>query len=306
VSKLKAWFYAFRLRTLPLAFSSIITGSAMAYVDNRNHFSWLIFGLCLLTTLLLQILSNLANDYGDSQKGTDNEYRIGPKRAVQAGMLSYTEIKIGIIITTIVCLISGSILSVEATKELDLSKTIFFLVLGVAAVIAAIKYTVGKNAYGYMGLGDVFVFIFFGFVGVGGSYYLLAHQANLLVLLPAFSIGAFSAAVLNLNNMRDYESDMKSGKLTLVGKIGMDRARSYHTTIIVLGFMTTIVFVYMQLASSMQFLFIVTLLLFKKHLNTVEDIEDPADFDPQLKQLALSTFIFAVLFAVGLIIGSEG
>jgi 1,4-dihydroxy-2-naphthoate octaprenyltransferase len=305
VSKLKAWFYAFRLRTLPLAFSSIITGSAMAYVDNRAHFSWLIFGLCLLTTLLLQILSNLANDYGDSQKGTDNEYRIGPKRAVQAGMLSYAEIKIGIIITALLSLACGSFLVMEATKDLDLSKTIFFLVLGVAAVVAAIKYTVGKNAYGYMGLGDLFVLLFFGFVGVGGSYYLLSHNADLSVLLPAFSIGAFSAAVLNLNNMRDYEGDMKARKMTLVGKIGIERAKNYHTTIIILGFLTSIMYVYMHLVSSIQFLFIITMLLFKKHLNVVEDTEEPAEFDPQLKQLALSTFIFAILFAAGLIIGKE-
>src|SRR4051812_7409651 len=277
----------------------------MAFVDNPRHFSWLVFGLCLLTTLLLQILSNLANDYGDSQKGTDNDYRIGPKRAVQAGMLTYTEIKVGIIVTALLAFVSGSVLVTEATKDLDLSKTIFFLVLGVAAIIAAIKYTVGKNAYGYMGLGDLFVLIFFGFVGVGGSYYLLSHKANLAVLLPAFSIGAFSAAVLNLNNMRDYDGDMKAGKMTLVGKIGIERAKNYHNTIIVLAFVTSIMYVYMNLQSSIQFLFIITLLLFKKHLNIVEDIEDPAEFDPQFKQLALSTFIFAVLFAVGLIAGGN-
>jgi 1,4-dihydroxy-2-naphthoate polyprenyltransferase len=305
VNKLKAWLYAFRLRTLPLAFSSIITGSALAFVDHTAQFSWLVFGLCLLTTLLLQILSNLANDYGDSEKGTDNVYRIGPTRAVQAGMLSYTEIKTGIVVAAVLSFISGSVLVLKATEGLDLSKVVIFFALGIAAIIAAIKYTVGKNAYGYQGLGDLAVLFFFGFVGVGGSYYLLAHQLKPAVLLPAFTIGAFSAAVLNLNNMRDYEGDMKAGKMTLVGKIGIEQAKKYHSTIIILGFMAAIMYVYMHLESSIQFLFIITMLLFKKHLNIVEDIEDPVEFDPQLKQLALSTFIFAILFGIGLIIGSD-
>jgi 1,4-dihydroxy-2-naphthoate octaprenyltransferase len=276
----------------------------MAFAKDPEHFKWHVFALCLLTTLLLQILSNLANDYGDSEKGTDNEYRIGPVRAVQGGMLSLKEMKVGIIVATLLCLVCGSVLVREATRDLDISKGIIFFSLGIFAIIAAIKYTVGDNAYGYMGLGDVVVLFFFGFVGVGGSYFLLSNDANFQVLLPAFSIGAFSAAVLNLNNMRDYETDAKSLKMTLVGKIGLKRAKNYHTIIIVLGFMATIVYVYMNLVSSMQFLFIVTLLLFKKHLNVVEKIEDPKDFDPQLKQLALSTFIFSVLFAVGIIIGS--
>lgn len=278
----------------------------MAFVTNREHFQWHVFGLCLLTTLLLQILSNLANDYGDSQKGTDNEYRIGPVRAVQGGMLTLREMKAGMIAAAILSLICGSYLVNEGTKGLDISKAIIFLVLGVAAIAAAIKYTVGDNAYGYSGLGDVAVLIFFGFVGVYGSYYLLAHEGKLDVLLPAFSIGAFSAAVLNLNNMRDYENDILSRKMTLVGRIGVKRAKQYHNTIIILGFMAAVVYVYMNLVSSMQFLFILTLLLFKKHLNAVEEIEDPKDFDPQLKQLAISTFIFSLLFALGIIIGSEG
>lgn len=306
MSKLQAWIYAFRLRTLPLAFSSIITGSGLAFAHNRQHFSWLVFGLCLLTTLLLQILSNLANDYGDSQKGTDNEYRVGPVRAVQGGMLSADEMKVGVIISSVLCLICGSILVREATRDLDISKTIIFLTLGVAAIIAAIKYTIGENAYGYSGFGDVAVLLFFGFVGVGGSYFLLSHDVNFQVLLPGFSIGAFAAAVLNLNNMRDIENDLLSRKFTLVGKIGLTRAKQYHSTIIILGFMASIVYTYMNLVSTMQFFFILSLLLFKKHLNVVQEIEDPKDFDPQLKQLAISTFIFSILFAVGMIVGSEG
>lgn len=159
-SQLKAWIYAFRLRTLPLAFSAIITGSSIAFVDNKEHFSLLTFGLCLLTTLLLQILSNLANDYGDSEKGTDNHERIGPKRAVQAGLLTAAQIRTGIIICTILCLVTGSALVRIATRNQNPGFGVFFLFLGFAAIAAAIKYTVGKNAYGYRGLGDVFVMLF--------------------------------------------------------------------------------------------------------------------------------------------------
>ena len=304
MSKFQSWLYAFRLRTLPLAFSSIITGSAIAFADNRDSFSWPVFILLLLTTLSLQILSNLANDYGDSEKGTDNAERIGPVRAVQAGMLSFAEIKTGIIVAVIACLVFGSALVKEATRGLDLGYGIFFFILGLSAIAAAIKYTVGKNAYGYQGLGDLFVLLFFGIVGVCGSYYLLAHQLHYSVLLPAVSIGAFASGVLNLNNLRDRESDAKAGKNSLVVKIGEVRAKQYHTSLIGLGFITALVFVFLNFTSTMQFLFIITLPLFRKHLTAVWRIEDPIEFDPLLKQLAIGTFIFSILFAVGIIVGS--
>ncbi|HWB63800.1 MAG TPA: 1,4-dihydroxy-2-naphthoate octaprenyltransferase, partial [Chitinophagales bacterium] len=162
--KLKAWLYALRLRTLPLALSCIFTGSAMAFADNRAQFSGATFGLLILTTLLLQILSNLANDYGDSEKGTDNAERIGPKRAVQAGLLSFSEIRTGIIICVVLCLISGSMLVKQATAGLQVGYSVFFFLLGLTAIAAAIKYTVGTGAYGYRGLGDFFVLLFFGLV----------------------------------------------------------------------------------------------------------------------------------------------
>ncbi len=301
-NKLKAWLYAFRLRTLPLAFSSIITGSSVAFLQNKSGFNWLVFALCLLTTLLLQILSNLANDYGDSEKGTDNEDRIGPKRAVQAGMLSFAEIKTGIIVAIIASLISGTFLIKLALGSALNPYNIGFFIMGLAAIAAAIKYTVGAGAYGYMGLGDVFVLLFFGFVGVGGSYYLLAKTVDWAVLLPGFTIGAFASGVLNLNNMRDRLSDAKAGKNTLVVKLGAERAKQYHTALIVLAFIAAIVFVILRFKSTMQFSFILTLPLFRKHLVSVRRIQNPAEFDPFLKQLAISTFIFSLLFAFGMMI----
>ncbi len=304
MTKLQSWLYAFRLRTLPLAFSSIITGSSIAFVDNRSNFSWLVFALCLITTLSLQILSNLANDYGDSEKGTDNDERIGPKRAVQQGLLSFKEIKAGIVVAVILSLVFGSALVTEATKGLDMSYGIFFFILGLGAIAAAIKYTVGKGAYGYMGLGDVFVLLFFGIVGVCGSYYLMAHQFHYSVLLPAFTIGAFASGVLNMNNLRDRESDAKAGKNSLVVKIGALNAKRYHTGLIALGFVAALAYVVVNFTSSMQLLFIITLPLFRKHLSAVWRIEDPKEFDPLLKQLAIGTFIFSILFAIGIIVGS--
>ncbi len=306
MTKVQSWLYAFRLRTLPLAFSSIITGSSIAFVDNRANFNWTVFVLCLITTLLLQILSNLANDYGDSEKGTDNDERIGPKRAVQQGLLSFAEIKTGIMVSVVLCLVFGSALVTEATKGLNTGYSVFFLLLGFAAIAAAIKYTVGKGAYGYMGLGDVFVLLFFGIVGVCGSYYLMAHQFHYPVLLPAFAIGAFASGVLNLNNLRDRESDAKAGKNSLVVKIGTANAKKYHTGLIILGFVAAIAYVIINFTSSMQLLFIITFPLFRKHLSAVWKVEDPKEFDPLLKQLAIGTFIFSILFAIGVIVGSVG
>ncbi len=305
-NKLQAWIYAFRLRTLPLAFSSIITGSSIAFVDNRAHFSLPVLALLIITTLLLQILSNLANDYGDSEKGTDNEQRIGPKRAVQAGLLSLYEIKKGIAVCVFLCLLSGIALIIEATKELFIGYGVFFFVLGIGAIADAIKYTVGKSAYGYRGLGDIFVFLFFGLTGVCGSYYLLAHQLHYSVLLPACTIGAFATGVLNLNNMRDCESDEKAGKITMVVKLGLQRAKQYHTGLVVTGFVASLIFVVLNFTSTMQLCFILTIPLFRKHLVAVRSIEELKEFDPLLKQLAIATFIFSILFAVGMIVGSVG
>lgn len=316
MTKVQSWLYAFRLRTLPLAFSSIITGSSIAYAEisrqqttlahDGQKFNPLVFVLLLVTTLLLQILSNLANDYGDSEKGTDNDERIGPKRAVQQGLLSFAEIKTGIVVTVILSLIAGIALIYLATQGLNIGYGIFFFLLGLGAIAAAIKYTVGKGAYGYMGLGDVFVLLFFGIVGVGGSYYLLAHNFNATVLLPAFTIGAFASGVLNLNNMRDRESDAKAGKNSLVVKIGAENAKKYHTALIITGFIAAIVYVLLNFTSTMQFLFILTAILFRKHLAAVWRIENPVEFDPLLKQLAIGTFIFSILFAVGIIVGAAG
>jgi 1,4-dihydroxy-2-naphthoate octaprenyltransferase len=293
-SKLSAWLHAFRLRTLPLALSSIITGSFAAYTVS---FNWAVFALAILTTLLLQILSNLANDFGDSEKGADNEDRIGPKRAIQAGMLSFAEIRTAIVVNVILCLISGIGL-IYLALGIQLV-TLFFFLLGLAAIAAAIKYTVGKGAYGYSGLGDVFVFLFFGVVGVNGSYYLQAHTFSPLVFFLGITIGFFSAGVLNLNNMRDRESDAKANKNTLVVKIGLRFAKYYQTALIIFGLGGALYYLFHTATAWVAYLpvlvFPVLLLLNSK----INNVENPKDFDPFLKKLALSTFAFSVLFAIG-------
>lgn len=296
--------YAFRLRTLPLAFSSIITGSSIAFAENRNGFSIYIFTMCLLTTLLLQILSNLANDYGDSIKGTDNEERVGPKRAVQQGLLSLNEITAGIVITAVLCLITGSIMVYDATLYMHPSFGMFFFALGLGAIMAAVKYTVGGKAYGYIGLGDLFVFVFFGLVGVLGSNYLLAHSFRLSNIFPATSMGLLATGVLNLNNLRDRESDAKAGKNTLVVKMGTTLAKKYHVALIAVAMLCCLGYVVLNFISTIQLLFIITLPLFRKHLASVYKVKEAKDFDPLLKQLAIATFIFSILFAIGIIVGS--
>lgn len=258
----------------------------------------------MLTTLLLQILSNLANDYGDSEKGTDNDSRIGPKRAVQAGLLSYSEIKTGMFVTVLLCLVSGSALIYAAFQNFNWGYSSLFFVLGLGAIAAAIKYTVGKTAYGYQGLGDVFVFLFFGIVGVCGSFFLQTKNIDYTLLLPSCSIGFLAAGVLNLNNMRDAVSDAAAGKKTLVVKIGIANAKLYHTALIAAAYFAAIVFVLIHFTSTMQFLFIVTIPLLRKHWATVQQVESPIEFDPQLKVLAIATFLFSILFSSGWVIGA--
>ncbi len=301
MSKTQAWLKAFRLRTLPLSFSCIILATAIAAIDYKVDY--LIFGLILLTTLLLQILSNLANDYGDAFKGTDNENRVGPERAVQSGVITLTEMKTGIILFAILSLISGLTLLYYAFNGNFNYTFILFIILGLGSIIAAIKYTVGKKAYGYSGLGDLFVFLFFGLVAVLGTYFLLTGEFNLLAILPGVTMGCFSTAVLNLNNMRDINNDKAVGKNTLVVKMGSENAKKYHYSLFFWGYSSYSLFCFLKVDLTIDYLYLVPLLivgiLHFIHLLKVKNINTPKDFDPELKKIALSSFFFSCL--VGLI-----
>lgn len=298
--KLQTFIKAARLRTLPLSVSGIIMGSALAF--RMGYFQWNIFLLALLTTILFQILSNFANDYGDGVKGTDNENRIGPQRALQSGKVTRAEMKRVIIITTLLSIFSSIALIYTAFGKHNLVYVLIFFLLGLLCVVAAIKYTVGKSAYGYRGLGDVFVFVFFGLVSVVGSYFLYTHQLNWKIFLPATTVGLLSVAVLNLNNMRDYDNDKAVGKNTLVVKMGSDLAKYYHYHLVVLAMVSMLAFSVFNFQVRWQLLYALAFVPLVRHLLVVKHNKDLKKLDKELKIVALSTFLLVILFFVGQIL----
>lgn len=300
VEEIKHWIKAFRLRTLPLSLSCILIGSAIALKE--GYFNWLIFALTILTTTLLQVLSNLANDYGDSLKGTDNENRVGPERALQSGKISLNQMKVAIVINAALALISGLLLIYIAFDKKEILIILLFISLGIAAIVAAIKYTMGKNPYGYSGLGDLFVFVFFGLVGVVGTYYLFTNKIDYKIFLPATSIGLLSAAVLNMNNMRDEDNDRACNKNTLVVKIGFEKARVYHTILIVGALISTITLIIVLKLPLLSYLSLMPFIILFKNISTVWKTKIKSELDPELKKIALSTFFIAFIFTITIII----
>lgn len=296
-SHVKAWLSAFRLRTLPLALSSIAMGSFLAAA--RGKFSGLIFFLCCLTTIFLQVLSNLANDYGDSVNGADHAERKGPIRAVQSGAISAAAMKVAIFWFVIFCLASGITLLL-VSFGLNVQLLLIFLGLGVLSIIAAITYTVGKKPYGYVGLGDASVLVFFGFVGVMGSHYLMAKSISTQLVLPALTCGLFAMGVLNINNVRDIESDKKAGKNSIPVRIGKSQAAIYQWFLLAGGICASLVYSILNYQTAFQFLFLLaTPLLINVGLAVSK--KTSLELDPYLKQMALSTLLFVLLFGVGLL-----
>ena len=298
----KVYVKAARLRTLPLSVSGIIVGSFLA--ASHGYFNWMICVLALLTTIGFQIISNFANDYGDGVKGTDNEDRIGPKRAIQSGEISPDQLLKTIKITSFLTLIIAILLIYIAFGKDDFINLAVFFVLGITSIAAALKYTMGKRAYGYSGFGDFFVFLFFGLLSVCGSYYLFTKQLDFTIFLPACSIGFLSIGVLNLNNMRDSVSDAKSGKNTIVVKIGVEFAKYYHYYLLIASFLFAAFYAYVFYKSWHQLLFMLAYIPIGKHFLVVYRNKRPILLDPELKKLALSTFLFAILFGLGTFLAS--
>jgi 1,4-dihydroxy-2-naphthoate octaprenyltransferase len=305
---MKHWIEAARLRTLPLSVSGIIVGSmyALAHptateLTPSDVFDWKIFGFAMLTTLGLQILSNFANDYGDGVKGTDNENRVGPKRAIQSGVISAPVMKRAIIITSVLTLLSAILLIYYAFGKTNIFYSLFFLILGILAIISAIRYTIGNTAYGYRGYGDLFVFVFFGLVSTLGVNFLYSKELDAFLFLPAMAIGLLSVGVLNLNNMRDEESDKKSNKNTIVVKIGGAKAKVYHYFLIISSMVLVLLFAVLEDFNFDQYIFLFAYIPLIKHLSAVYKNENSKELDPELKKVALSTFVLSVLLSLCMI-----
>lgn len=298
MSKSKAWISAFRLRTLPLSLSGIILGSGIAAYN--GFWNGGIFTFSMITTVLFQVLSNLANDLGDAQKGTDNEHRVGPARAVQSGKITSGEMKGAVLLFSILSAVSAGWLILIGTQHMPVQILYAYIVLAIFCILAAITYTVGKKAYGYHGLGDVMVFIFFGLVSVLGVYSLYSKTFDWLNVLPAIAIGLLSTAVLNLNNMRDIVNDRNSGKITLAVRMGSNFSKLYHSFLIMGSFVSMVYFL-VEIKEELAFLGLLPFLMLFLHVRKVMSTRDPKDFDPELKKVALMTFAIALLTTIGLI-----
>lgn len=300
---MKHWIHAARLRTLPLSISGIFLGSLLAAYE--GFFDWTLFALACITTLLLQVLSNYANDYGDGIKGTDKD-RTGEKRAVASGDISAEAMKKGVKITAVLSGISALVLLTLAYLPDHWEWFAVYFLLGIASIWAAIQYTVGDRAYGYRALGDVFVFLFFGWVAVIGTYMLFAKTFNFQLLLPASAIGLLSAAVLNLNNMRDIPQDKRANKNTVAVMLGLFYSKFYHAFLLFTPFLLALIYVLQQpyhhaIQYSFLILLIPAILLMIKVGNTAEYKE----LDPELKKMALLALAFALVLGFGLFLTRE-
>lgn len=296
----KAWLDAMRPRTLPLALSCIALGTFLAAA--ADAYRWPITTLCLLTAVFLQILSNLANDYGDSIHGADHVQRQGPQRAVQSGQITAQTMKRAMILFAGLSAVSGMLLLWLALGAEGLLGLLIFVLLGGAAIWAAVNYTAGRKPYGYAGWGDLFVLIFFGWVGVLGPYFLMAQRLDWRLLLPATSCGLLAVAVLNVNNIRDIDSDRQAGKFSIPVRLGPQRARLYHWLLLATAVFLTTLYVLLTFTSYWAFLYIVTVPLLVRNGTAVQNTDSPLALNPLLKQMVLSALAFNLLLGFGLIL----
>jgi 1,4-dihydroxy-2-naphthoate octaprenyltransferase len=298
--QLKPWIIAARLRTLPLAVSNILLGSFLAY--NQGKFSIIILLLGLATAVFLQVLSNFANDYGDFINGADEKRISKYERVLQSGKISPKQMRWMLIILTLLTFVTGISLIIFAANALGTIALVVFFGIGILCIIAAITYTIGKKPYGYIGMGDIAVFIFFGIVGVCGIYVLQTRQWDWHVLLPAASFGLLSVGVLNINNIRDLESDRISGKKTLVVRIGLEKAKIYHTWLILIAVILGIVSTLLDFHSAFQLLYLLTIPFFIMNVYRVRSSKYSGMLDDELRNLSLTAFFFSVTYGLGLIL----
>lgn len=297
-SSISIWLTTARPKTLPLAIASILTGSALAaWTDSFNG---AITFFALLTATLLQILSNFANDYGDHIKGSDTKERIGPLRAIQQGAISSQSLKKALFIVVGLSLLSGTALIWSACQTIQ--DLFIFALLGILAIVAAITYTVGKKPYGYLGLGDLSVFIFFGLLAVLGTFYLQSHQLPAIAFFPAFGSGLLAVAVLNINNLRDINQDRQANKNTLIVRIGSQNGKIYHLGLLMLAVFSYLIFALSQFHHWYSFLFLLTTPLLVKHAKFVYKHQDPIELRPMLAQMSMIALLTNLLFSIGVIL----
>lgn len=301
VEGVSKWIEAARPRTVLLSLSGVMMGCFLAASTGlSNPVVWV---LCALTAITLQVLSNLANDYGDFKKGVDNAHRTGPQRTLQSGAITERQMRAGIVVTAAIAFVSGALL-IFVFARLTWRELAVFAALGVGAVLAAMLYTLGKHPYGYRGLGDLFCFLFFGWVAVAGTYYLSTKNLDFTILLPATAMGFLSNAVLNINNMRDYENDKVSGKSSLVVKIGLKWAFAYHVFLIVGAFLCLSIFLWLKQAPWYAYAFWLLFPLFAKDLVTIRKKFESGHLDPMLPKQVVHTFLLTIVFGITLLIVS--
>lgn len=300
-TKLRYYVESMRLRTLPLSVAGIVMGGALA--ASRSHWDTGVFSCALLTALCLQILSNIANELGDLQKGTDNEHRLGPIRSVQSGKLTHKELLRFLYIFLVLSAVFGLVLVWTAFESVFSLPGLGMILLGGLAIMAAIKYTFGRKAYGYIGLGDLFVFLFFGIVSVTGVYFLMSKSIYWSLFLPASSVGLLAVAMLNQNNMRDIDNDARFEKKTLVVRMGLKLAKGYHVVLIVVAFALTTIYSFVEQMNTLGYLYLLTLPIFVWHLSSVIRTEGKM-LDSQMKVISIGTILFSLVGGIGFVLGT--
>ena len=299
MSKFSSYVKSMSLRTLPLSLAGVCLGIMLAAAD--YSVSWKVAVLVMLTTVCLQILSNISNELGDTLSGVDGSGREGPQYSLSEGGLTVKDVKRFVVVMAVACALSGLLMLQASFGTLFALEPVCLIVLGAAAIGAAIKYTLGKNPYGYRGLGDMSVFIFFGIVSVLGSYFVMSHAFPYwIMLLPAVSIGCFSVAVLNVNNIRDIDSDAGL-RVTTPMRIGVRRAKIYQTVLIVSGWLCLVAFNLLRFPDVWHWLYFITLPLFVAHLHGVWTRYGKA-LDPMLPLLVISTFLLSLLMGFGYLV----
>ena len=305
MATLNTWIRAARPRTVLLSFSGVLLGGFLAATKVsepvKGPAPWLVILFCAITAILLQVLSNLANDYGDFKKGTDSAKRVGPQREMQSGAITEKEIRIGIAVVSALCLFFGGVLIFFLAKP-TWQELAVFAALGIGAILAALLYTLGKHPYGYQGLGDLFCFLFFGWAAVFGTFYLATKTLDFCVLLPASAMGFLSNAVLNINNMRDYANDKANGKNTLVVKLGLQRAFVYHVLLLVLPFVCLSVFLCLEHASWFTHAFWLLFPLFLMDLRAIFKTFESGCSDRLLPKQVVQTFLLVLVFGLMLMV----